>query len=440
MRRGRISPLSGRRPSSALRLALGTVVAALFLVGCGGQQPKAPQSGPVVPPTGVTVVADDGKLAISWDDQARANSYNLYWSTSPKPTTASATKVVGLTKPAYTHTGLANGQEVYYLLTAVNTSGEGKPTEFRAKPLKTSVLKFQQHIAVIVQPTDTFASLGARFLNDSRKGGMIADYNELEKLTPYQAVTIPLQPWKIGGLTATEFQTVPVLTYHRFSTDGTNNKMTVTAPSFDAQLKFLSDNDYRVVTLDQFVDFLEFKAQLPDRAVVITIDDGWRSTYDVALPILKKYGYPATLFLITDFPDDSSAKDLALSWAQVKELAKGNLIDIQCHTKSHRNLRMQAEEDFRSYLKAMEVELRTVQEEMKRKAGVTCRYIAYPYGARNPLVVALTQKYGYRAAFTVSRGSNSFFTQDFIVRRSMIYGEYGLKDFEKNLNVSAEMK
>jgi hypothetical protein len=77
---------------------------------------------------------------------------------------------------------------------------------------------------------------------------------------------------------------------------------------------------------------------------------------------------------------------------------------------------------------------------MKRKAGLTCRYLAYPYGGRNPLVTALTQKYGFRAAFTVTRGSNSFFTQDFLVRRSMIYGEYSLKEFENNLKVVAELK
>jgi hypothetical protein len=56
------------------------------------------------------------------------------------------------------------------------------------------------------------------------------------------------------------------------------------------------------------------------------------------------------------------------------------------------------------------------------------------------LVTALTQKYGFRAAFTVTRGSNSFFTQDFLVRRSMIYGEYSLKEFENNLKVVAELK
>jgi peptidoglycan/xylan/chitin deacetylase (PgdA/CDA1 family) len=430
------NPLSGRPPSRRRGPVLLAAFAALLLAACAGAQVKPPQSGPLVPPAGVTTFGDQGVLTIGWQEQERANTYNLYWSTSPNPTPATATKIAGLVASPYVHNGLTPDQEVYYLITAVNASGESSPTAFRATPLKVGMLKFEQHLAVIVQPTETFDSLAARFLNDRRKGGIIQDYNELEKLTPYQAVTIPLRPWKLGGLTATEYQLVPVLTYHRFSTDGTANRMTVPAANFEAQMKFLNDNDYRVVTLDQFDDFLEFKAQLPDRAVVITADDGWMSFYQIAYPILKKYGYPATLFVYSDFPESDP---LALTWVQVKEMAKGG-IDIECHSKTHRNLRMESGEDFRAYLAQLELELKGVQEEMKRKGGITCRYLAYPYGGRNPLVVALTQKYGFRAAFTVTRGSNSFFAQDFIVRRSMIYGEYGLKEFQRNLNVSAELK
>lgn len=430
-----LSPPSGRRPSRRGPL-LAAVLAAFVLAACAAEQAKPPQSGPLLPPAGVTTFGNEGVLTIGWKEQEHANSYNLYWSTSPNPTPASANKISGLVAPPYVHKGLTPDQEVYYLLTAVNASGESAPTAFRAKPLKVGMLKFQQHLAVIVQPTETFDSLAARFLNDPRKGGIIQDYNELDKLTPYQAVTIPLKPWKLGGLTAAEYQLVPVLTYHRFSTDGTANRMTVPAPNFEAQMKFLKDNDYRVIPLDLFADFLEFKTQLPDRAVVITADDGWMSFYQIAYPVLKKYGYPSTLFVYSDFPESDP---LALTWAQIREMAKSG-VDIECHSKSHRNLRMQSGEDFRAYLAELEQELKVVQDELKRKAGVTCHYLAYPYGGRNPLVVALTQKYGFRVAFTVTRGSNSFFAQDFLVRRSMIYGEYGLKEFERNLNVSAELR
>ena len=434
--RSHSTPPSARPPEAAMRLALAAALGALILAGCAGVQPVKP-IGPLHPPAKINVVADDAELTIGWDTQPNASGYMLYWSKTPNPTRATATKLGDIIrKPPYTHSGLTNGQEQYYLLIAFNETGESKPAAFRAMPLKVSVLKFDKHLAVIVQPTDTFASLAARFLKDPAKGWMIQDYNALDALTPYRAVTVPLQQWKLGGLAAGEYQTVPVLTYHQFSTDGTSNRMTVPAPKFEAQMRFLRDNDYRVVSLDQFFDFLEFKTQLPERAVVITADDGWKSFYDVAYPILKKYGYPATLFIYTDFPESD---ELALTWPMVKEMAK-NGVDIECHSKSHRNLRMQRNEEFKAYVKTLDEEIRGEQAEMKRKAGVACSYLAYPYGGRNPLVLALTQKYGFRAAFTVSRGSNSFFTQDFLVRRSMIYGEYGLKEFENNLKVSAELK
>lgn len=441
MRRERRSLPNARRPKALPgSFAVGAAALTLFLAGCGAQS-TAPMSGRIVPPTGVHVVADDGKLTISWDKQQQANSYNLYWSASPKPTVDKATKINGISETSYTHSGLTNGQEIYYLLTAVNKTGETKPTAFQARSLKTSVMRFPQHIAVIVQPTDTYAWLAQRFLGDANKGGVIQDYNEREPNPPtaYQALTIPLQQWKIGGVDANTFQVVPLLTYHQFTTGSTKNRMVVTGANFEAQMKFLKDHDYRVIPLDQFVDFLQFKGQIPDRAVVITIDDGWRSFYEIAYPILKKYGYPSTLFVITDFPDDPKAKDLALTWPQVKEMAANN-VDIQCHTKTHRDLRMQPDEDFRAYLKSLDQELLVVQSELKRKSGLTCRYLAYPYGGRNSLVDAMTQKVGFRAAFTVKRGSNPFFAQDFQVQRSMIYGDWGIEEFKKNLKTQIDLK
>jgi peptidoglycan/xylan/chitin deacetylase (PgdA/CDA1 family) len=427
-----------RRPNFRPRATLAVVLLSLFVAACGGRQPGgfgAPALVAFGPPQGVTVVADDGKLDISWDPQTQAKSFNLYWSLAPNPTVANSTKIPGLST-GYKHTGLTNDKEVYYLVTAVGPSGESRPTAFRAKPLKVSVLKFDQHIAVVAQPTDTFASLAQRFYEDRRKGWMIQDYNQIEALTPYRAVTVPLQPWKFGGLSASEYQTVPLLTYHRFSTDGTANQMTVPAANFEAQMKFLKDNDYNVVTLDEFVDFMELKNQLPERAVVITADDGWMSFYSTAYPILKKYGYPSTLFVYTDFPESTPQ---ALTWAQIKEMGQ-NGVDIECHSKSHRNLVMKPGEDIKKYLVELEKEIRGVQDEMKRKGGQTCRYLAYPFGGRNPLVTALTQKYGFRAAFTVTRGSNAFFAQNYMVRRSMIYGSYSIKEFEKNLKLTAEVR
>ena len=110
--------------------------------------------------------------------------------------------------------------------------------------------------------------------------------------------------------------------------------MTVSRGMFEQQMRLLKEKGYRVISIDQFFDFLEFKSTLPPKSVVITIDDGWRSAYEIAFPILQKYGYPATLFIYTDRIIDTPQ---TLSWGLLQEMA-GYGIDIQCHTKSHRNL------------------------------------------------------------------------------------------------------
>jgi peptidoglycan/xylan/chitin deacetylase (PgdA/CDA1 family) len=91
--------------------------------------------------------------------------------------------------------------------------------------------------------------------------------------------------------------------------------------------------------------FLEGKEPLPKKTVVITIDDGYRATYQVAFPILKKYGFPATVYLYSDFVGAADA----MTWAQMQEMVRSGLIEIQPHSKTHPNLtvRLAGETDAR---------------------------------------------------------------------------------------------
>ena len=77
--------------------------------------------------------------------------------------------------------------------------------------------------------------------------------------------------------------------------------MMVSAPQFEAQLDWLARNNYQVLRLADVAGFLAGKKALPQRSVVITIDDGYETVYRHAFPLLKKYGFPATLFVYTDF-------------------------------------------------------------------------------------------------------------------------------------------
>jgi peptidoglycan/xylan/chitin deacetylase (PgdA/CDA1 family) len=298
-----------------------------------------------------------------------------------------------------------------------------------AQPQKEAARAFPEFVAVVAQEGDTFSSLSVKYYQDSSWASFLAEYNETESLCPGQPVIIPLKPGKRGGLTLHGYQTVPVLSYHNFS-PAESSKMTVSQEMFEQQMRLLKEKGYRVISLDQFFDFLEFKAPLPPKSVVITIDDGWRSMYEIALPIMKKYGYPAALFIYTDLITDTPK---TLSWGLLQEMA-GQGIDIQCHTKSHRNLVLPGrKESFKDYFENLQMELSSCKETVKKKLNREVKYLAYPYGDTNPLVIELARKLGYRGAFTIKRGSNPFFNHDYRVNRSVVYGDYSLSQFEKNL-------
>lgn len=420
---------SARWLSPGHRLAaLAAALMGLWAAGCAPSAGIPGPEGPLRAPELGRVTGLDGQIEITLKARSKADSYTVYWGTTAGLKRGQGTKVEGV-GPVFKLGGLSNGTVYHFAITAVR-DGQESPDALAASgmPVKEHLRDYPNYLAVITQPGDSFATLGELFLKDRTKGALIQEFNRLEALTPFTAVAIPKRGYRPGGLTPGAYQMVPVLTYHQFSPNKAN-KMTVPLAQFEKEMQFLKDNGYHVVPLSQFVEFMNLRAQLPEKSVVITIDDGWMSFYEYAYPVLKKFGYPATLFVYTDFPESDS---LALTWPQVKEMSQGG-IDIQCHTKSHRNLRMQKGEAMPAYLEALEQEFSVCKKILKEKIGVEPKYLAYPYGATNHLVVAMARKAGFEVAFTVERGSNPFFYPDMRVRRSMIYGGYTLKEFENNL-------
>jgi len=295
-----------------------------------------------------------------------------------------------------------------------------------------SVSHAANHFKVVrAEQSDTLTTLAQRYLNDRTKGWLIAEYNDIHSVIPGQEIIIPLKPFNKAGLFPTGYQTVPVLSYHRFTKNKkSKNRMVVTKAAFEAQMRYLKNNGYTVITLSQLFAFLDFKDQIPQKSVAITIDDGFRSAFDIAYPILKRNGYPATFFIYTGLVGSSNA----MNWGQVQEL-KQNGFDIQSQTRTHRDMSKMLEgEDFKSYVSRLEKEITWAQKNIRDKIAITPVFMAYPYGRWNHLVIALLKKHGFRGGFTVRRGSNPFFADNFQMKRSMIYGTYDLNTFKKNLN------
>jgi len=285
-------------------------------------------------------------------------------------------------------------------------------------------------VVALAKAGDTPESLAAQFLGDKAKSWIIEDYMGTRTFTPGQQVIIPLKPWNPTGVEASGYQIVPILCYHNLGQQS-KGRLLLGASQFEQQMRYLKAQGYRVISLSDFIEWMQLKRQIPKRAVVLTFDDGYRAFREYAYPVLKELGFTATLFVYTDYV---GAGRNALSWDELKALnAEG--FDVQAHSKTHADLRRIAGETDAQFSARMQSELGDPLKLFQRNLGRSSQYLAYPYGRVDDDVQAKAKDYGYIAAFTVRRQGSPAFVQPLRVNRSQIYSEMSLEDFAKNLNV-----
>jgi peptidoglycan/xylan/chitin deacetylase (PgdA/CDA1 family) len=262
---------------------------------------------------------------------------------------------------------------------------------------------------------------------------MIEDYTGMRAFAPGQEVVIPRKPWNLSGVTPGGYQIVPILTYHNLA-EQAKGRLVLAASSFREQMRYLKTNGYRVVSLADFIEFIRLNRQLPQRAVVLTFDDGYRAFKDYAYPVLKELGFTATLFVYTDWVGAGRG---ALSWSDLRELSADGF-DVEAHTKTHADLRRATGETEAQYARRMQAELEKPQELFSKNLGHRSQILAYPYGRWEEGLLPKVKEHGYIAAFSVRRQGNASFVRPLTGHRSQIYSEMTLDDFVRNLNVFQE--
>lgn len=146
--------------------------------------------------------------------------------------------------------------------------------------------------------------------------------------------------------------------------------MEVTVEDFEWQLKWLLENR-RVVDLETALS--QWGSPQSEELVVLTFDDGYCDTYTKALPVLKAYGFPFTIYVATAFVAESDESHDLLSWGQLEEMAGTGLLTVGAHTHSHADLRMLGES-----VVAREIE--ASNNLIEAHLGMRPKHFAYPWG------------------------------------------------------------
>ncbi|MCK4437351.1 polysaccharide deacetylase family protein [bacterium] len=214
---------------------------------------------------------------------------------------------------------------------------------------------------------------------------------------------------------------IPVFMYHKVSPNRGRKaeKLRVTPKKFDWQMRYLFANGYRTISTAQLVDFCQGKGSLPKRRIIISFDDGYEDNFTQAFPILKKYGFRAIIFLVTDYIGSDSCWDekgpeQLLNWAEIEEMSQAGM-EFGSHSHTHRLLPSLPKEEIR-------LEVERSKSVLESKLGEPIEFFSYPWGKLNEEVKEIVEGCGYRGAFSTLPGKNRMGEDSFALRRILIRG------------------
>jgi peptidoglycan/xylan/chitin deacetylase (PgdA/CDA1 family) len=235
---------------------------------------------------------------------------------------------------------------------------------------------------------------------------------------------------------ATPPRGIPVLMYHQLAPKDVSlrarHNVLVTPEVFEAQLQYLKKSGYTTITCSDLADYLIDKKPLPTRPILLTFDDGWRSNYLYAFPLLKKYEMKATIFLITammgyreelsDPVQNKAGLGVYMVWSEITEMADSGLISFESHTNNlhfaNKNRTYGMDAVSKEYL---EEDLLLASEKIEKATGHRPVALAYPYGHYKKAYKEPLEKAGIRIAFTTREGEVNAADNPLELNRITIY-------------------
>lgn len=243
---------------------------------------------------------------------------------------------------------------------------------------------------------------------------------------------------------------LPVIMYHQISENRSiYGDYVIPASLLEEDFKYFKEKGITPVSLKAVEDFLENKKPLPEKAVVLTFDDGERSFLTKVVPLLEKYGYPANINIIGSLTElytkngETDDRYAYLNESDIKALSENPLIELGYHSfnlhslSSRRGMgKLQGESD-KQYKKVITEDMEKFNELFIRLTGESPEIFAYPYGIRNDLLFETAKKRGFKVTLTCRESINHLKEGDSLYELGRFNRPYGIssEDFFGNIGL-----
>ena len=211
---------------------------------------------------------------------------------------------------------------------------------------------------------------------------------------------------------------IPIVMYHSILREPKKfGDYIVTPQQLESDLKYLKEKGYTTVTMAEVIAYVKEGAELPEKPVVLTFDDGYYNNYVYAYPLLRKYGMKGVLSIVGDYTDkdtelqENNANYSYVTWEQVREMSESGVIEIQNHTYRIHNLQgdrtgchRKKGESEDAYRQALLSDIVPLQEKIKEYTGKTPDTFTYPFGSVSTESYPVVQEMGFSASLSCERG------------------------------------
>lgn len=207
---------------------------------------------------------------------------------------------------------------------------------------------------------------------------------------------------------------VPVLLYHhikpmQIAEESGHAQLTVDSDLFDKQMAYLKSSGYNSISADELTDALINHHSLPEKSILVTMDDGYDDNFTYAFQILKKYSIAGNFMISTGLVENKGY----VTWGQLREINGNPHMYIYNHTWSHAFLGGVSKEK-------IEYEIATANIQIENNLGKKVKIFTYPYGSFDQIVINVLRKHGFIGAFSTINGTTQCESYIYALRRTHI--------------------